>query len=190
MIRDLLSFQVTCKVIYSIVIAGTTATLSLCPLWQGVNYHRDQDGVPWHASEPFRLRGVNAYNQAPIWAPPLPWSFSQPVAQVRFPWQPITEGPNVEIMLGRVMTIITAVAAMAGVLLRVGYLWARQTPDRFACVVWYATAGLIAVEILMGPVLFALLGTAWDAAELLFIIGPTIGVLGGVAYGVSSTRPA
>ena len=119
MVEDSFRFRIACGTLYVGIVATTTITLVLCPPWQGVIYHRDREGVPWHASEQFRLRGVNAYtNQAPIWNPPQPWSppYSVARAVVRFPWQRITDGPNVEIMLGLVMTLISAVTATTGVL--------------------------------------------------------------------------
>ena len=191
MVEDSFRFRIACGTLYVGIVATTTITLVLCPPWQGVIYHRDREGVPWHASERFRLRGVNAYtNQAPIWNPPQPWSppYSVARAVVRFPWQRITDGPNVEIMLGLVMTLISAVTATTGVLLWATYRITGRTPDRFVHVACCASVGLMIVGVLMPPVVFALLGLALDADELLFVVGPAIGALAGAIYGLVSTR--
>jgi len=176
--------------LYFGVLALTAAVLTLFPIWRGSSYSKYGTSA-WHSSGSFGLRGVlSATNQAPIWNPPAPWSGPRGNERdlVRLPWQPITQTAHVEIELWIEALLLACAVVVCGLLLRLAYRLAGRPPDRFVWLAWSDAAGVLlfsAAEFLM---LVLTLGALLEEYEWVFVAGPFVGAVIGLAYGLSSWR--
>lgn len=170
------------RLVYLLGLLAWVSYSILYPSWVGKSYNKDPISGSWLPGGTFGLQE----DRAPLWSPPSAYSDAIQ-AQVRWPWQSVSEHEHVELRLPAILFKAALGTIISGLVLRVLHrLIAGDQPDRLVCMAWSLSLVLTIALICLFVLGIFSMGYALTDEVVLTTLG--LGLFGGLAFGVISCR--